>query len=133
MECASKNLTPISLELRGKSPVIIDETANLPLAAKRLAFGKYLNAGQTCVAPDYLYIKDSIRDRFIEEFKKAVAGFYPNGDYSQMHTIINDKHYERIMGLIDPNKVVIGGSGKPSRRFIEPTLMKDVRSEEHTS
>lgn len=126
MECASKNLTPVSLELGGKSPVIIDDTAKLPLAAKRLAFGKYLNAGQTCVAPDYLYIKDSIRDQFIEEFKKAVAEFYPSGDYSQMPTIINDKHFERILGLINPEKVVIGGRGDPARRFIEPTLMKDV-------
>lgn len=126
MECASRNLTPVSLELGGKSPVIIDETANLPVAAKRLAFGKYLNAGQTCVAPDYLYIKDSICERFIEEYKKAVAGFFPNGDYSHMPTIVNDKHYERIMGLIDPAKAVIGGRGDPSRRFIEPTLMKGV-------
>lgn len=126
MESASKNLTPVSLELGGKSPVIVDKTANLKLSAKRLAFGKYLNAGQTCVAPDYLLIDASVRDEFLEEFKSAVSEFYPNGDFSAMPTIINDKHYERIMGLIQPEKVIMGGNGNPSRRFIEPTLMKDV-------
>jgi aldehyde dehydrogenase (NAD+) len=126
MECASKHLTPVSLELGGKSPVIIEKTANLKLTAKRLAWGKYLNAGQTCVAPDYVLIDEDIRDEFLEEFKKAVGGFFPNGDYSDMPVIINEKHYERIMGLIQSEKVVIGGKGDISRRFIEPTLIKDV-------
>lgn len=126
MECASRHLTPLSLELGGKSPVIIDKTADLALTAKRLAFGKYLNAGQTCVAPDYVLIEESVRDRFMEEMKKAVAGFYPGGDFSAMPTIINEKHFARVMGLIDSEKAVFGGKGDASARFIEPTLLKDV-------
>lgn len=130
MESASKNLTPVSLELGGKSPVIVDQSANIPLAAKRIAFGKYLNAGQTCVAPDYLLIHGSVRDEFIAEFQKAVEGFYPGGDFSDMPVIINQKHFERVMGLIDGEKVVFGGEGDPEKRFIQPTLMKDVTWEE---
>lgn len=126
MECASKHLTPVSLELGGKSPVIMDKTADIALSAKRLAFGKYINAGQTCVAPDYLLIHEDIRDSFIAEFKKAVAGFYPNGDFSAMPIIVNDKHYKRIMGLIEGEDIVFGGKGDPARRFIEPTLLNNV-------
>ncbi|NLV87087.1 MAG: aldehyde dehydrogenase family protein, partial [Clostridiales bacterium] len=126
MEAASKHLTPVSLELGGKSPAIVEKTANIPLAAKRLAWGKYLNAGQTCVAPDYLYIDEAVRDEFISEFKKAVDGFFPKGDYSQMPVIINDKHYKRLMGLIDEEKLCFGGNGQKERRFIEPTMLKDV-------
>ncbi|MEF9972105.1 MAG: aldehyde dehydrogenase family protein, partial [Oscillospiraceae bacterium] len=130
MECASKNLTPISLELGGKSPVIIDKTANLKLAAKRLAFGKYLNAGQTCVAPDYLLIDEAVQEEFIVEFKKAVESFYPNGDFSALPTIINDKHFERVSGLIQKEKLVLGGKTDPTRRFIEPSLLRDVTWED---
>ncbi len=126
MECASKNLTPVSLELGGKSPVIMDKTADIALSAKRLAFGKYINAGQTCVAPDYLLVHEDIRDRFIDEFKKAVSVFYPNDDFSAMPTIVNDKHYKRILGLIEGEDIVIGGKGDPKRRFIEPTLLNNV-------
>ncbi len=126
MECASRNLTPVSLELGGKSPAIIDKSADLALSAKRLAFGKYINAGQTCVAPDYVLVEESICDSFIEEIKRAVAGFYPGEDYSALPTIVNDKHFARLMGLMQPEKIVFGGRGEPSRRFIEPTLMKNV-------
>ncbi|MDO5112007.1 MAG: aldehyde dehydrogenase [Clostridia bacterium] len=126
MECASRNLTPMSLELGGKSPVIVDKSADLPLAAKRIAFGKYINAGQTCVAPDYVLAEAGIRDALIEEIKKAVAAFYPNGDYASFPTIVNDKHFARVMGLIQEEKLVFGGKGDASRRFIAPTLMQDV-------
>ncbi len=126
MECASRHLTPLSLELGGKSPVIVDESADISLAARRIAFGKYLNAGQTCVAPDYVLAHESIREKLIAELKKAVDEFYPNGDFSAMPTIVNDKHFARIMGLIEPEKVVFGGKGEPSRRFIEPTVMRDA-------
>lgn len=126
MECASKNLTPVSLELGGKSPVIVDETADLALSAKRLAFGKYLNAGQTCVAPDYLLISERVKARFLAEFKKAVAGFYPNGDYSTMGTIVNQKHFERLLGLIQGQQVVLGGENDPARRWIAPTVLDNV-------
>lgn len=126
MESAAKNLTPVSLELGGKSPVIVDETANISLAAKRIAFGKYLNGGQTCVAPDYLLIHSSVRNSFIAEFRKCVEEFYPKGDFSNMPAIVNKKHFDRVMGLIDGEKTVFGGVGDRERRFIQPTLMKDV-------
>ncbi len=126
MECASKHLTPVSLELGGKSPVIVDASANLALSAKRIAFGKCLNAGQTCVAPDYVLAHASIKDALIEELQKAMTAFFPSGDYSSMPVIVNDRHFARVMGLIDPAKVVCGGKGDPQRRFIEPTLLKDV-------
>lgn len=130
MEKAAKHLCPVTLELGGKSPVIIDKSANLRLAAKRLAFGKYLNAGQTCVAPDYLLIEKSVKEQFIAEFKKAIEEFYPNGDYSPMPHVINDKHFDRIMKLLDPEKVIIGGRTDRDRKFIEPTVMDGVTEDD---
>lgn len=129
MEKAAAHLTPVSLELGGKSPVIIDKSAKLPLAAKRVAFGKLTNAGQTCVAPDYLLMPRALRGEFIEEYKKAVASFYPNGDYSGMPTIINDKHFKRLTDLIEGEYIEMGGGSDPVRRFIEPTLLTDVSPE----
>lgn len=126
MECASKHLTPVSLELGGKSPVIVDKSANIALSAKRIAFGKYINAGQTCVAPDYLLIYNDVKDEFIAEFEKTVTEFFPNGDFSDMPVIVNDKHYNRIMGLIAGEDIVFGGKGDAQRRFIEPTLLNNV-------
>lgn len=127
MAAASKNLTPVTLELGGKSPVIVDETANIKLAAKRIAFGKVLNAGQTCVEPDYLFIHKSVRDKFIQEFTKALNEFFPDGDLSEMPTIINDKHFQRITQLIKGEKAIIGGGFDESRRFIEPTVLVDIK------
>ena len=126
MEKAAAHLTPVSLELGGKSPVIVDSSAKLPLAAKRIAFGKYINAGQTCVAPDYLLLPKALRPAFVEEFKKAVASFYPNGDYSAMSHIINDKHFERVTGLLSGERIEMGGKSDPAQRFIEPTLLTGV-------
>lgn len=126
MECASRNLTPVSLELGGKSPVIVEKSADIPLAAKRVAFGKYLNAGQTCIAPDYVLVQAEIRDAFVAAVKEAVAAFYPNGDFTAMATLVNDKHFSRVIGFIKPEKVAFGGGGDAERRFIEPTLMQDV-------
>ncbi|MDD4076292.1 MAG: aldehyde dehydrogenase family protein, partial [Eubacteriales bacterium] len=98
----------------------------IALAAKRVAFGKYLNAGQTCIAPDYVLVHANIRDAFVASVKEAVAAFYPNGDHAAMPTLVNDKHFARVMGLVQPEKVVFGGGGDAARRFIEPTLMQDV-------
>lgn len=128
MEKASKNLTPVSLELGGKSPCIIDKTANLKLAAKRLAFGKYLNLGQTCVAPDYLLIDKDIKEEFLEIFIHTVKEMYgenplENQDYGKM---INEKHYSRVMGLIDREKVILGGKGSDNELRIEPTVLDNV-------
>ena len=127
MEAAAKRLTPVTLELGGKSPIIVDETANLPLAARRIAFGKVLNAGQTCVAPDYLMIEKSVEAPFIEEYKKALADFFPDGDMSGMVRIINDKHFERVCNILDNSgNIVIGGARDAETRFIEPAVLTGV-------
>ncbi len=131
MEKASKHLTPVSLELGGKSPAIVDKTADLEVSARRLAFGKYLNAGQTCVAPDYLLIERSVKDNFLECFERAVSEFFPKGDFSNMPVIVNDKHFKRLMDAIDASKakgakVFIGGNGDTGSRFIEPTVLDNV-------
>ena len=126
MEKAARHLTPVSLELGGKSPVIVDETANIPLAAKRIAFGKCLNAGQTCVAPDYLLIHRNAKDAFLQCYRKAVESFFPGGDFSNMPVIINDKHFQRVMRLMEGEKVFLGGPADPERRFIPPTVLEDV-------
>ena len=127
MEAAAKRLTPVTLELGGKSPIIVDETANLQLAARRIAFGKVLNAGQTCVAPDYLMIEKSVEAPFIEEYKKALADFFPDGDMSGMVRIINDKHFERVCNILDNSgHIAIGGARDAETRFIEPAVLTGV-------
>lgn len=131
MESAAKYLTPMTLELGGKSPVIVDKTANVNLAAKRIAFGKVLNAGQTCVAPDYLFIHKDKKEEFINAYKSAIEEFFPNGSMSDMNTIINDKHFERVSNLLQSGKTVLGGVTDPVRRFISPTLLDDVSLDSH--
>ena len=126
MAAASQNLTPVTLELGGKSPVIVDETANLKLAAKRIAFGKVLNAGQTCVEPDYLLIHQSVKDQFLEEYKRALTEFFPGGDMSEMPAIISDKHFQRVTRLMKGEKAIIGGGFDEARRLIEPTVLDEV-------
>lgn len=132
MEKAAANLTPVTLELGGKSPCIVDKTCNLKLAARRIAFGKYLNCGQTCVAPDYLLIDKSIKDRFLEIFTDTVAEMYgrdalANPDYGK---IINQKHYERLCGLMEEDKIVLGGQKKPETMQIAPTVMDGVTDQD---
>ena len=126
MEAAAKHLTPVTLELGGKSPVIVDETANIPLAARRIAFGKVLNAGQTCVAPDYLLIQESVKAQFIEEYRKSVERFFPDGDLSAMPSIVNDKHFTRLTWLLKGQSVLLGGGTDPETRRIEPTLLDET-------
>ncbi len=131
MKKASEHLTPVSLELGGKSPVIVDHTADLKLAARRLAFGKYLNAGQTCVAPDYLLIEKGLKDRFLPLVAQCVQSFFPNGDFSDSPVIVNQKHFERVSGLINDglkvgDKLVFGGDCDSTSRFIAPTVLDNV-------
>lgn len=132
MRCASAHLTPVTLEMGGKSPCIVEKTANLKLAAKRIAFGKYLNCGQTCVAPDYIYCDASIKDQLIEEIKRQVRLQYTEQPLSNpaYGKIINEKHFQRILGLIDPEKVVLGGKSNPETLQIEPTVMDQVTFED---
>ena len=127
MAAASKHLTPVTLELGGKSPAIVDESADIKTSARRIAFGKVLNAGQTCVEPDYLLIHESVKERFIEEFKNALKEFFPDGDMSDMPVIVNDKHFARITGLMKGENAVIGGGFDSATRFIEPTVLADVK------
>jgi aldehyde dehydrogenase (NAD+) len=126
MESAAKHLTPITLELGGKSPVIVDKTANLKVAARRIAFGKVLNAGQTCVEPDYLFIHRDVKDEFIKHYKSALQEFFPDGTMTDMNTIINEKHFERVVGLLGSGKIVLGGKTDQEKRFVEPTLLDEV-------
>lgn len=128
MQAASKYVTPITLELGGKSPCIVEKSANIKVAAHRLVFGKFLNAGQTCVAPDYLLIDESIKLNFIQELKNALSEFFPTETYLQMHMphIVNEKHFHRLMGLIENEKIIIGGTGNENQKFIEPTILDDI-------
>jgi aldehyde dehydrogenase (NAD+) len=126
MAAASKHLTPVTLELGGKSPVIVDETANLKLAARRIAFGKVLNAGQTCVAPDYLFLHSSARDVFLNEYTSALRTFFPDGNWSDLPVIISEKHFRRASRLLEGETAAIGGGTDEARRFIEPTVLVDV-------
>ncbi|MDE7453689.1 MAG: aldehyde dehydrogenase [Clostridia bacterium] len=127
-EKAAASLTPVTLELGGKSPCIVDETANIPLAAKRIVWGKFLNLGQTCVAPDYIMCAQEIHDKLISEIKKQIAKQFgqdalKNSDYGK---IINEKHFKRILSLIDGDKVVCGGRYVAETLKIEPTVMDGV-------
>lgn len=126
MEKAAQYLTPITLELGGKSPCIVDRTADLKLAAKRIAFGKLLNCGQTCVAPDYLFVDKEIKDQLINYLRQSILDFLGpdplnNPDYPQ---IINEKHYHRLMNLISDEDIVLGGVGNNNK--IEPTIVDHV-------
>lgn len=128
MRQASAHLTPVTLELGGKSPCIVEKSADLKLAAKRIVFGKFLNCGQTCVAPDYIYCDSTIKDSLVAEIKKQIQkqfGTNPleNRDYGK---IINEKHFQRISGLIDPSKVVCGGKTDAKTCRIEPTVIDQV-------
>ncbi|HIW49804.1 MAG TPA: aldehyde dehydrogenase [Candidatus Blautia intestinavium] len=128
MEKASRYLTPVTLELGGKSPCIVEKSANLKLAARRIVFGKYLNCGQTCVAPDYIYCDREIKDELIRQIKKQIRKQYSASplDNKNYGKIINEKHFSRILGLIDSQKVVHGGENNPDTLQIAPTVMDNV-------
>ena len=132
MRKASEHLTPVTLELGGKSPCIVDKTANLRLAAKRIVFGKFLNCGQTCVAPDYIYCDPEIKEALVAELRRQITRQYgkeplKNRNYGK---IINEKHFNRIQNLIDPAKVICGGNACPETLQIEPTVMDQVTFED---
>ena len=124
----AETLTPAVLELGGKSPCIVDSTAKLKLAAKRIVFGKYLNCGQTCVAPDYILCHESVKDALVGEIRAQIKAQYgedplKNSDYGK---IINRKHFDRVRALIDTQKTVIGGEAKEDTLQIAPTVMDNV-------
>ena len=126
MEAAAKNLTPVILELGGKSPCIIDKKADLQTAARRLAWGKTLNSGQTCIAPDYILIHKDIKDAFVKEFGNQVCALHGKDIQCDRHYVrmVNDKAYERVSGYLTDGKILYGGRTDASDRFIEPTLLE---------
>ena len=128
MEKAARYLTPVTLELGGKSPCIVEKSADIRLAARRIAFGKFLNCGQTCVAPDYILCDRSVHDALLETLKAETVKMYgrnplENPDYGK---IVNRKHFERISGLIDREKVVFGGQSDAETNRIAPTILENV-------
>ena len=128
MQKSAEHLTPFALELGGKSPCIVDKTANIKLAARRIVFGKFLNCGQTCIAPDYIYCHEDVREELAEALKaETIRQYSPNAllnpDYGK---IVNEKHFRRLNGLMDPEKVILGGGSDPETLQIEPTIMDSV-------
>ncbi|MBM4359171.1 MAG: aldehyde dehydrogenase family protein [Deltaproteobacteria bacterium] len=129
MAAAAKHLTPVTLELGGKSPCIVDRDVDLEVAAKRIAWGKFFNAGQTCVAPDYLLVHESVHDRLLQLLTRTVREFYgadpkASPDFGR---IVNARHHQRLMKLLPGSgSVVVGGEGDEAARYLAPTILKDV-------
>lgn len=123
-EAASKHLTPVTLELGGKSPTIIDETANLKIAAERIAFAKFTNAGQTCIAPDYVYVHEQVKEPFLKALIAVIEKRYH--DQQSFGRIVSDRHFQRLQGLIDTTKVAYSTPANPSEKYLGPTILKDV-------
>ena len=128
MQAAAKHLTPVTLELGGKSPCIVDYDVDLNYAAKRITWGKYLNAGQTCIAPDYLLVHSRIKSELLTEIKKCVEEFYGDDpskspDYSR---IISRRHLERLEPLLKDGEIAIGGQTKPEEKYIAPTVIDRI-------
>ena len=129
-EAAAKNLTPVTLELGGKSPAIVAASANLEVAARRIVWGKFLNAGQTCVAPDYILVDERVKDSLVTSLKKYIQKFSYKADSEQYTQIINEKNFERLIKMIDPENVFYGGNFDAKKRFIEPTILQNVTWED---
>ena len=128
MAAAARHLTPVTLELGGKSPVIVDRSANLKVAARRIAWGKWLNAGQTCIAPDYVLVDEQVRVEFLDQLDRAVTTFYgedphASPDYGR---IVSDRHFDRLSALLAGGTVATGGRTEPAERYIAPTVLVDV-------
>lgn len=128
MEAAARHLTPVVLELGGKSPCIVDRGADIDVAARRIAWGKTLNAGQTCIAPDYLLIHHSLQEPFVKAYKEALQRLH--GDDARQSPyyvrLVNDRAFERVAGYISQGKVLVGGRTDAAERYIEPTLLAEV-------
>jgi aldehyde dehydrogenase (NAD+) len=125
MAAAAQYLTPVTLELGGKSPCIVDQNINLEVTAKRILFGKLLNAGQTCIAPDYIFVHHSVRDKFVELLIKYIQEFHPNlnANTNSYTKIVNHKHFNRLKNLLVNQKIIYGGILDEKNRFISPTLI----------
>lgn len=128
MRAAADNLTPVVLELGGKSPVVVDKSADVALAAKRIAWGKTLNGGQTCIAPDYLLIHEDVKERFVEEYREALIRLHGEEPKLSKHYVrmVSDRAFERVAGYMTDGIVRIGGRVDDAERYIEPTLLDEV-------
>ena len=128
MSAAAKHLTPLILELGGKSPCIIDKTADIKVAAKRIAWGKTLNSGQTCIAPDYILIHKDVKEAFVKAFAEQVCNLHGEDIKADRHYVrmVNDKAFERVTGYFKDGDIIYGGHTDASERFIEPTLIENV-------
>jgi len=129
-QAAAKNLTPVTLELGGKSPAIVTRNSNLKDTAKRLVWAKFLNSGQTCIAPDYVYVDEIVKDELLLHLKDFIRKFnysFENNNYIQ---IINEKNFHRLTGLIDPAKIYCGGESNLQKRYIAPTILTGVTFED---
>lgn len=129
-KAAAEHLTPVTLELGGKSPVIVTKEANIEVAAKRIVWGKFLNAGQTCVAPDYILVEESVKEQFLEMLRKYINEFKYEPDSEQYTKIINKKNFERLVQLINPDKIYFGGKYTEENLYIEPTILNNVNWED---
>lgn len=129
-EAAAKHLTPVTLELGGKSPAIVTKNSDYKVAAKRIVWGKFLNGGQTCVAPDYILVEKSIEDKFLEYLKQYIKEFNYQPESVHYTRIINRKNFERLTSMINSENVYLGGHSDVEKLFIEPTVLKDVTWED---
>lgn len=127
MEAASKNLTPVTLELGGKSPVVVDHSANIKWTANRIIWGKFLNVGQTCIAPDYILVHSSVKEKLVDELKKCIIRFYgqdakKSASYGR---IVNERHFKRLSDMLeaDSENIIYGGSHDIKTKYMEPTLL----------
>ena len=132
MEASARHLTPVTLELGGKSPCIVHADAKMNIAVNRIVYGKFMNAGQTCVAPDYVMVSKSVKEEFLSRIKKRIIDIY--GDDASLSPdfgrIVNVRHYSRVVNLIDQKKIVVGGQVNKADRFIAPTVLRDVTLED---
>ncbi|XP_060929347.1 aldehyde dehydrogenase family 3 member A2-like [Limanda limanda] len=128
MEAAARHLTPVTLELGGKSPCYIDKNCDLTIACRRITWGKFVNCGQTCIAPDYILCEPSIQDRVVEEIKKCIKEFYTDNPktFEDYGRIINQRHFKRLMALMEGSTVAVGGDSDETQCYIAPTVLKDV-------
>ncbi len=128
MAAAAKHLTPVTLELGGKSPCIVDTEINVEYAARRIAWGKFINAGQTCIAPDYLLVDRRIKDQFMAAIKQCVQEFYGNDptQSSSYGRIISQRHFARLATFLDSGEIVVGGQTDPESRYFAPTILDQV-------
>lgn len=128
MEAASRNLTPVILELGGKSPCVVDKDADIAVAARRIAWGKSLNAGQTCIAPDYLILHEDIKDSFLAALEKEFNSLLGENPQESRHfvRIVNDRAFDRLKGYLDCGRIIFGGQTDADERYFSPTLLDDV-------